>query len=522
MSLLDDSFYDRPGLLAIHHVVVPAATIAMVTSLLFYLVDVRSAFLGGGPQLKWIGFCFAVATVLIERYGRTTGESDSQGCYTLALTGATALVLLLAPWDTGVPRLDERLANLLIVAIVWRFATRVTRGLSPESGERPKATAFYGLDRLTLEAWQKKQAEETGRASPPLVTPPPPIPKNPAASVARLAGVALVAFALGEPVLLRAAPQTGARALAAVIVFLFSAGLVMAAGSSMDALRRAERAGGRTDPSFLPWRLGLAAGCLILLLSAGLGVPGLEFRGSGLLRPPKAPGEGEVQDRGYPGTDQTKPGPQGQRRPGEAPDKQAARPIPGPVPRPSGSLGGIRDLTGPAASLLRLLTGLGKVLIVPLVLVFLAVGIWKLVRLWPGLGGWSQRLQGLKDRWRSFLQKISAWLTWSREKKDDRRKGPDPLARLEELDGLPPRESVLAAYQRFLLLLDRLGSPRPGKDTPYDLLNHLPQDLRLLEDPARTLTELYVQAAYSAEPVEHGARERAITALKGIRGLLIT
>lgn len=503
MSLPGESFEDSPGLLAIHHLVVPAAVITMVASLLFYLVDVRSAFLGGGPHLKWIGFCFAMGTVLIERYGRTTGESEHQGCYTLALTGATALVMLLAPWDTGAPRLEERLANLLIVAIVWRFATRVTRGLSPESGERrAQAAAFYGLDRLTLEAWQKKQAAEKGIAPPPLVKPPEPLPKNPAASVARLAGVALVAFALGEPVLLRAAPQTGVRALAAVIVFLFSTGLVMAAGSSMDALRRAERAGGRTDPSFLPRRLAFAAGFLILLLSAGLGVPGLEFRGSGLLRPPKASGEGAAQDRGYQRSDQTEKVPSGEAPDQEGPETQTA---------PSG-LGGI---TGPAASLLWVLTALGKVLIVPFVLVLVAVGIWKLVRLWPGLGGWRLRL---KDRWRSFLQKISGWLLWSPKKK--RNQGPDPLARLEDLAGLPPRESVLAAYQRFLSLLDRLGSPRSGKDTPYDLLNHLPQDLRLLEDPARTLTEIYVRAAYSAEPVEHGARERAITALKGIRGLL--
>ena len=74
--------------------------------------------------------------------------------------------------------------------------------------------------------------------------------------MARLAGVAFATFALGEPVLLRAAPQTGMRALAAVIVFLFSTGVVLAAGSSLDALRRAERAGGRQIPRFCPgaWR----------------------------------------------------------------------------------------------------------------------------------------------------------------------------------------------------------------------------------------------------------------------------
>ena len=57
----------------------------MVASLLSYLVDVRSAFLGGGPQLKWIGFCFAAATVLIERYAHTQGDRELQGCYTVAL-----------------------------------------------------------------------------------------------------------------------------------------------------------------------------------------------------------------------------------------------------------------------------------------------------------------------------------------------------------------------------------------------------------------------------------------------------
>ena len=52
------------------------------------------------------------------------------------------------------------------------------------------------------------------------------------------------------------------------------------------------------------------------------------------------------------------------------------------------------------------------------------------------------------------------------------------------------------------------------------MLNALPFDFRPLADPARSLTELYVQAAYSAEPVEPGAREQAIFILKGMRGLL--
>ena len=79
MSLPFEGSEESPGTLLIHHAVVPAAIIAMVASLLFYLVDVRSAFLGGGPQLKWVGFCFVMGTVLIERYGRASSDAESQG-----------------------------------------------------------------------------------------------------------------------------------------------------------------------------------------------------------------------------------------------------------------------------------------------------------------------------------------------------------------------------------------------------------------------------------------------------------
>jgi hypothetical protein len=91
---------------------------------------------------------------------------------------------------------------------------------------------------------------------------------------------------------------------------------------------------------------------------------------------------------------------------------------------------------------------------------------------------------------------------------------------LDDLLERPSREAILAAYQRFLLLLERLGHTRPEKATPYEILTGLPPHLKLLEPPARTLTNLYVLAAYAAETVEPGARERSITALKEIRGLV--
>ncbi|HEY0410650.1 MAG TPA: hypothetical protein VGE42_10330, partial [Candidatus Dormibacteraeota bacterium] len=78
-----------PATLFTRHVVVPAAIIAMVAALLFYLLEVRAVFLGGGTGFKLVGLCFSAATVLTARYSRvSTGgmdEGPGSGCYTVAL-----------------------------------------------------------------------------------------------------------------------------------------------------------------------------------------------------------------------------------------------------------------------------------------------------------------------------------------------------------------------------------------------------------------------------------------------------
>jgi hypothetical protein len=330
--------------------------------------------------------------------------------------------------------------------------------------------------------------------------------------VARLSALALLGFALGEPVLLDAAPQTGIRALASVVIFLFSTGIVLAAGSSLDSLRRAEWAGGQVSSLLVPGRLALAGGLLVLVLAATLAVPGLHFRGTGRLRPPVAPGEGAEADRGYQEADRT--GNLQTHPPDEATSAQR-----GSRSRQAKEARGDRDvrdasaaLTGPAAALVRTLATLGKWLIVPLILAFALAGLWALARLWPQLAGWRDRML---DRWRNLLRRLAGLF---KDRPRPARKA-DPLANLESLALLPPREAVLAAYLRFLDFLESLGSPRPAKATPYEVLHGLPASLRYLEDPARTLTELYVQAAYAAEPVEHDAGQRAIVTLKGMREL---
>jgi hypothetical protein len=268
------------------------------------------------------------------------------------------------------------------------------------------------------------------------------------------------------------------------------------------------------SPGLVPGRVALAGALLVVVLAAALAVPGLQFQGSGRLRPPTARGGGAEADRGYQQGDQA--GRTSRQRP---PDEQAER---GPDSRQGDPRGdpSSRDRTagfaGPAASLIRLLTAAGKWLIIPLVLVIVLAALWALSRLWPNLANSRGRMA---ERWRGLLNRLAALLErFSRSARPTSKA--DPLANLEILAGLPSRDAVLGAYHRFLDLLESRGYPRPVKSTPYEVLNTLPFDFRPLADPARSLTELYVQAAYSGEPVEPGAREQAIFILKGMRGVL--
>ena len=494
-----------------HHVVVPAAVIAMVASFLFYLVDVRSAYLGGGPSLKWIGFCFVMATVLIERYGSASIDADLTGCYTGALAAATIAVMIVSPWDPESAKAGRAFANLLIVGMVWHFAARVTRELSPEADRapRPRRTIpqIYGGPSLPIP--EKK-------------TPPAQV-GNPAKRVAQLAAIALLIFALTEPVLLAAVPQTGVKALAAVVVFLFSTGVVLAAGSALETLRRAERAGAEVHPGLVPGRVALAGLLLAMVLAAGLAMPGLDYQGTGRLKPPATYGKGVEENRGNQET--LDPAQPSENMPKGDLGEEMALPIdPSQPPAPGGSPDGTSTPSpsrpesslspGPAAELLSLLARIGKLLLIPLILMLAGAALWGLVRLWPLLTGWRRKMAG---RWRALLDRLSGLFPRPRQAP---RSSADPFKSLDALLDLPSRETILAAYHRFLLLLESLGHERPEKATPYEILSGLPLHLKPLEGPARTLTDLYILAAYSVDPVEPEAPERSVAALKSMRGLV--
>jgi hypothetical protein len=486
-----------PMTLLARHVIIPAAIIAMVASLLFYLLEVRAVFLSGGTGLKMVGFCFSAATVLIARYGRVSGEDadqgPGQGCYTVALAVATLLFMTIRSSAASF------LPNLLILAAAWRFATGVTLALSLESELDPldladRSLELYGLERVRFEEFRRRQREENGAAWGTLWRvgrKAPDAHGNPVAAVARLAALALLGFALGEPWLLRAEPTLGERALADVIVFLFSTGLVLAAGSAAGTLRHTLRARGRVAPGVLPMRIGIAALLAVAVLAAALAIPGVKFQGHGRLRQadrsgPTGGGEGQSSGRhtGDAGQLGSAPPQRGRLTPSEAP--------PGP-------------------SLVNLLSGLGRLLRIPLLLGVLFLALLAV-----------RRLGSLVPGWKELLARLRAWL---RGRLPERKPRPapvrDPFADLATLAALPPRDAVLAAYGRLLLALDQAGHRRPERNTPYEHVNALPRSLQPIATPVRTLTDLYVAVAYGDSAATEHDRDGAIAALEEVRGMSV-
>lgn len=97
---------------------------------------------------------------------------------------------------------------------------------------------------------------------------------------------------------------------------------------------------------------------------------------------------------------------------------------------------------------------------------------------------------------------------------------PDPAA-IED-----PREAVLTAYRRFLLLMARLGAARRQSETPLEYSLRLVDGQKVIgseagEDAAtRRLTSLFTTARYSTEPMTAGDRLQAIGDIEVISGAL--
>jgi hypothetical protein len=503
------------------HIIVPAAIIIMVGAFLFYLLEVRSVFLGGSVPLKQIGFCFAAASVLIARYGKVYAIRQRQMIYTGLLAVATFLAMTRFAGGAA-----NFLVNILVILAVWRFASGLTNSLNIEEEEKRDEHRLYGVERIKHEELQQKYDLKLDRYAPKPDKEEEKKSKkffgiwgkgidahgNPSAAVARLAAIAIFAFALGEPFLLAGPPEIGLRALVTVIVFLLAAGVVLAAGSAMSTYRHTLKSGGNASLGMVPGKIAIAVFLLFMILAVALTVPGIKYKGSGILRPQQY---GKTSEKGK-GREESRE--QAKREEEDELKKELE-----PVEKEKKSQSSRRSKGGgqsPAESIFSLFAQLGKILLIPVILIIIGVGIFALIKLWPMLKG--MRL-GIGDRLRKLLEKLRS-LFASRQRKDASGTLPqkDPLAELGRIHTFPPRDAILTAYHCLLAFFEKLGHKRLDRLTPYEFLNSLPERLKYLAAPARNLTEVYVRTAYSTNVPTSDDSKKALDALSNLRHLIET
>jgi len=501
-----------------NHIVVPVALIAMVTAVLFYLLDIRSVYLDSGDGLKQIGFFFAVATVLIARYGKIHAVREKQSMYTGALAVATVIAMMRQPGNAGL----GTLVNLVIVALVWWFATGISNKLDlVEVDDKPDEHQLYGVERIQHQEIERKyklnynllsplqQQQEKIQASKKHK----PIARflsgqdlhgNPAAPAAKLSALAVLIFALGEPALLAGPPEIGLRAFAAVVVFMLSAGVVLAAASTAGTFRTTLEAGGKPSPAIVPIRIFLAVLLMVVVLSAGLMVPGLNYKGSGNLQPT---GQSDGSNKSGSQTNK-KPSNQQQDRKGNQGQQGTQRQSQASEPQGRSAL----------QTLFNFFATIGKWLLPVLIILFICFILYALFKILPIL---KESGAGLKERLRQWLARLRGLLRFSGgEKKVSETLPNDPSYLLAGLSALTPRDTVLTAYKCLSDYLERAGHKRIPRLTASEYLGLLPEHLAYLSVPARRLTELYVGIAYSPRSPETAESQAAQEAINEVRQLL--
>jgi len=80
-----------------------------------------------------------------------------------------------------------------------------------------------------------------------------------------------------------------------------------------------------------------------------------------------------------------------------------------------------------------------------------------------------------------------------------------------------PRRAVIGAYARLERALAASGLPRLGAETAQEYLARILERLEVAPDPARRLTELFVEAKFSQHAIDQTAKDRAIAALAHVR-----
>lgn len=486
----------HPFVFLANHVFVPAAIIGMVASVLFYFIELRSVLFPGGVTLQWVGFCFVSANVLIVRYRKMMEGGGGDLIYSVGLGAATLVVVLVAPWDPEHRRgPGEVLVSIGILVALWWYCRAVASSLSMEDAwSLPNERRLFGEDAEGLARWRMRRAEELGLSAPLNEKPLAAAPLDPSRRVTRLIMMALVAFAAGEPLILNGPPAAGVHALIAVATFLLCSGFVLAAANIIDSIRSVTHASGRYRYAVLWQRLGFATAVSSALLLGAFSLPGITYKGSGLLRPERTSGHEAVDRTGEEVREELE-----EERGSESDQSSSLPPLTGSGG--AGIFGGILWLSR-----------IGLLLIAVVTALFVLFAVVKSRR---RLGNLVLRFH---RRLLAMLQAFARRLFGSRGSVPAQRMQMlDPFEGMEELQSLDPVVAVKESYRRLLVAIEQDGHARVPRQTPHEFLGSLPTELRHLRRPVEALTALYVRAAYAEERMGSNERDAAIGALLELR-----
>ncbi|MGD9497920.1 MAG: DUF4129 domain-containing protein [Armatimonadota bacterium] len=184
-------------------VAIPACVFGLLSSLLYYLIEVRSTLAGAesvGP-LRWVVFWFLLACIGIARIRTKYGGAAIAGYYSALLAGAIFLFVWVYTGRAGAfyggaggGQLMALIFNWALVVVVWWAAHAVTREATLE--ENVETQLEGGLWTLLAEEWKYPDAEE--REPDAQVDHAKVRPRHPGRLVLWLSLAALVLFAVGQ------------------------------------------------------------------------------------------------------------------------------------------------------------------------------------------------------------------------------------------------------------------------------------------------------------------------------------
>lgn len=501
----------------------------LVGSLVYFLLDLRSIYVSAGDTalLKYIFFCYIVATVLINRIRALMGYGIS-GVYSLFL-GVVVLLFLVGfsgsfgTLTGGASSASPGLAlavNIVIMGLIWLLCDRLTKSCHIDEHDDTMAEGLMSGIAPKKPPEPPKGAKEPADFKDRLPR------KHPGSAVVYFSCMALIFFGAGLKLVPAEDAAVRIKTFWCMIVYVFCAfSLLMLtsfSGFRHYFIQRKMAVPGRIAAFWLLF--GWAMVILTLIIADIFPQP----TAAGPRLTTEVPAIGRARDtamtlswskiKGYASSNQT------DEQKGSLKDSQEDRQAAQEAKAPAQSGAAKAEPARPTNmfSGLELPPGLerGVLIICAIIaLIVLWVALFAVFRVLGSIGAYRSGTIGVAS---AFFRRMAEMLGFVRRVKlpqiriprkktlrikvKDRSKLASPRFKNPFRDPglksrLSPQELVRYSYSALIALAQDAGFPRRENQTPYEFAATLPEKLPNLSKPTRDLTEMYVRTEYAEQPV---------------------